>query len=80
MSNKNNSLGQLGLRLDETRPSWIEDLKIGATTWHRGERCTVEAVEMETFAQPMVIVRFGDGRQGIFKSNELGLRAADIKR
>jgi hypothetical protein len=48
--------------------------KPGSTTWHKRIRCTVVAVDRDSYAQPMVIVMFDDGTQGIYKTTELGLR------
>jgi hypothetical protein len=50
----------------------------GSTTWHKGERCTVLGTDEESYAQPMTRVAFDDGRTGLYKTSELGLKAGEV--
>ena len=80
MTTTNQTVGaQLGMSYSNARP-WIETVAVGSTTWNRGRRCVVVAVESEAYAQPMVVVAFADGTTGIYKPGELGLRAGEAVR
>ncbi len=48
----------------------------GATTWYKGQRCTV--LDTEDMQQPMVRVAFDDGRVAILKLSEIGLKASAV--
>lgn len=56
----------------------FEAARPGSTTWHKGDRCTIVEFLPDTYACPMYVVAFTDGRIGTFKPSELGLRAADV--
>lgn len=49
----------------------IAHAMVGCDCFHRGEHGTIESADVDSYAEPMLVVRFGD-RVAILKPYEIG--------